>query len=305
MGLPPLVRSRGLIGRRPHQRMTEPDDGTELDQSLILRGRQCGRIEFQPLGRPADHRRVAGGFGSCDEKHPPCLGRKRLHAAKEALLDPARQLSSLRQSETARELRRSESSRQLQECQRVASSLGDDPVSDLLVETSRQDRVQEQPRIVRGKPFEHELRQPVELLRRVRFADGEQHADRLGGEAACNERQDRQGLGIEPLHVVDHADERLLVRDVREQAQRCQADEEVLRRRSVRQIEGAPQRVSLRRRQLLRALEHRARRRAAPGRRRQAPSPTPRRRRGRLGSPTTARRRSPAGRTCRRRAPRE
>src|SRR5262249_18487931 len=71
-------------------------------------------------------------------------------------------------------------------------------------------------------------------------------------ETACNKRQRRHRLPIQPLHIVDEADKRLHLSDIREQAERREADQKALRRRPVRQAERAQQRLSLRGRQVLR-----------------------------------------------------
>ena len=89
---------------------------------------------------------------------------------------------------------------------------------------------------------------------RTGVSNREQHRDRLRREAASDERQDRNGLPVQPLHIVDQAHEGTLFRHLREQAERREANEKAFRRRPIDQAERAPQRSSLRGWQLLGSL---------------------------------------------------
>ena len=73
--------------------MPEPDARAELDQARVLRGNHVVGADAQPAGGLRDHPRVTDGLGRRDEQGPLRLGRKRLHAAQEGLLDPAGQLT--------------------------------------------------------------------------------------------------------------------------------------------------------------------------------------------------------------------
>ena len=180
-----------------------------------------------------------------------------MHPAQEALLDPAGQLPAVGEPEAAGELGRRQPSRQLQQRERVAPRLGHDPVANLLVEPSRQHGLEEQAGIGVAETREHELRQAVELLHVTRVANREHHRHRLCVEPPRDERKDRDRLRVQPLDVVEQADERLLLCDIRQQAERGQADQESLRRRSVHETESPHQRVTLRGHQSLGALQRR------------------------------------------------
>jgi hypothetical protein len=60
----------------------------------------------------------------------------------------------------------------------------------------------------------------------------ENQADRFRQEAPCNERERQGGRPVQPLGVVDHADERLFLSDLCKQAEDGQTDDEAVGRRS-------------------------------------------------------------------------
>src|SRR3954451_24707964 len=62
---------------------------------------------------------------------------------------------------------------------------------------------------------------------------------------------------IEPLRIVDDADQRTLLGNEREQAEDAEADQETVRSVASAQPERAAERVALRRRQLLEAIQER------------------------------------------------
>ena len=107
------------------------------------------------------------------------------------------------------------------------------------------------------EPLDYELREPGELLHCARLANRENHSDRLSLQATRDERQDLRGFPVEPLHVVDHAHERPLLGDIGQQAERSETEQEAIRSRSLGQPERQPQRIPLRRREMLDPLQHR------------------------------------------------
>ena len=84
------------------------------------------------------------------------------------------------------------------------------------------------------------------MLFAARLAHGEHQPDRLRTQPARDEGQRQRGGRVEPLRVVHDADPRPLLRDVRQQAQRRQADEEPIRRGPFPQTERGANRVALR-----------------------------------------------------------
>ena len=167
--------------------------------------------------------------------------------------------------EPARELRRRQPARQLDQRERVAAGLAEDPGLDALIERPRDRRVQEQPGLVGGQPFDDELRQALQDVRVDALAQREHQPHPLRQQPARHERQRLRGHPVEPLRVVDHAQQRLLLGGVGQQAQDRQPDEEAIRWRSGAEAERRAQRVALRARQLLETAEHRRAQRVQAG----------------------------------------
>ena len=78
------------------------------------------------------------------------------------------------------------------------------------------------------------------------LADREDHDDGLGCETARHEAQHLRGGPIEPLGIVDQADERLRCRDLGQQTQDGEPDQETIGRRSALAPERDAQRRALR-----------------------------------------------------------
>ena len=91
----------------------------------------------------------------------------------------------------------------------------------------------------------------------TRFAGREAQPDRVGPEPPGHEPQRLRGRVIQPLLVIDQADQRLFPGHLRQQAQHRQPDQEPVRRRPGGQAERDPQRVALRNRQMPGAAQHR------------------------------------------------
>ena len=132
---------------------------------------------------------------------------------------------------------------------------------------------------------------------RARRAD---ERDPLGEETAGDEADDLPGGLVEPLRVVDDADQRLPLGDLGEQRQRGEPHQEPVGRRTGAQSEHRRERLALRGGQPFEVIQHGCAKlvQAAVGR---APSPTRRRRPSRHAIPRHARTRSPAKRSCPRR----
>jgi hypothetical protein len=102
---------------------------------------------------------------------------------------------------------------------------------------------------------EDQLRQPRQLT----FQDTapEHQADRLHPQAARNKREDLRRGAIEPLRVIDQANQRPFLCHLRQQAQNGQTDQEPVRYRPGTDGESGPQGIALRDRESLQAIQHR------------------------------------------------
>ena len=245
--------------------MPEPDLRAELRQPRPERGRRRLDGDSQPGGGPPHQQRITGGIGrrQCQQSLGP-LGQA-LQLPPEALLDPARQRHRPRQPEPARKLGRRQPPRQLKQGQRVPPGLGDDQVSDPRVDRPGQRRCKQRARILLAQAGQRELRQPGQL--RPVESGREHQPDRIGRQPPRHEPQRLHRRPVQPLLVIDHADQRPLGGHLREQSKHRQTDQEPVRRRTGAEAERDPQRVALRAGEPTGLVQHRRQQLMQPGER--------------------------------------
>ena len=236
--------------------MSEPHPRSDLDQACRLGRSRRIRSDPEPLGGTPQQRHVADRLRRCEQEYAPSLDGERLQLPHEALLDAAGQRQLAGQPESARDRDALQPARQLEQRQRVAAGLSEDPILHPLVERPGKRRFQQQPGVVIGQPVDHELRQPLELVLVAGLAQREHQSHPLRQEPARHERKRLRGHPVKPLRVVDDTHERLLLGGVGQQAQDRQPDEEAIRWRSGAQAERRAQRVALRARQMRETAEH-------------------------------------------------
>ena len=73
----------------------------------------------------------------------------------------------------------------------------------------------------------------------------EQHRDRLGAQPASAEQQGLGGRGVEPLEIVDQAEDESVLRCQRQHAQRCRTDEESVDAGRLAQAQDPGERIGL------------------------------------------------------------
>jgi hypothetical protein len=211
--------------------MPESHEVTDREQVGRFGFRHCGRdVDAQLLGGAAQDRHVADRLGGGDEQQPLGAGSQRPDPGLESVLELSgdRLLAAVLQ--LARELGRRQGPGQLEQCERVAPRLGQDPVADPRFETPRGHRGDERAGIAVPEAPDLLLRQPVHRMVGDGVPQREQQQDALGKEAP---RDEGEGLGrdvVEPLDVVDQADQRVGIRDIGEDAEHGQPDEEPVRR---------------------------------------------------------------------------
>jgi non-heme chloroperoxidase len=245
------------VGRGADQRVAEPDPGTELDQPVFFSRWLGVSPDAEQFGGALEQDRVAQGFGGSDEQQSLCLLRERSDARQEAVLDLPCQWSRSGHGEATGQLACGRAARQLQQGERVAAGLGDDPVSHSLVQPPRKDRVQQRPSLAVRQATDLAFRQTLQLSRGARFAHGEHQSDGLSQQPPRDEGEDLPGELVEPLRVVDQADERPLLGGGRQQSQHCQPDEEAIGWHSGGQAERRAEGVALGTRQVVHAVQHR------------------------------------------------
>ena len=154
-------------------------------------------------------------------------------------------------------MRRRQPPRQLQDRQRVATRLCHEPVADPLVEPAGDDGRKQGPRVLIREPAERQLRQAHQLTLVGLIADGEHERHRLGQQPPRDESEDLLRGDVEPLRVIDEAQQRPLRRDLGQQAERGQADQEAVGSRTRRQAQRHTQGRLLRLRKSAQPAEHR------------------------------------------------
>ncbi|MDA0161379.1 hypothetical protein OM076_13965 [Solirubrobacter ginsenosidimutans] len=85
----------------------------------------------------------------------------------------------------------------------------------------------------------------------------EDEPDRFVAQPACDERQDLSRGAVEPMRVVDQADQRCMLGGLAEEAQHGEADQKAIRCFAGVEAERRGQRVALRRRQTLESIQQR------------------------------------------------
>ena len=244
-------RATGFWHRRPvdggaHERVTERHCGADGQQSVRLGGGE--RLEPDPDSSccGADQHRIAERLGGGDQQHQPGVGGERLDPTPEARLDPADEQRRIGYPETTSQVRTRQATRELEQGQRVASCLRDDPGhnggSSGPWMTSPSSASASRP----GSPETVSTGRPASspLSSTSRAAKTKQHRLRL--QAAAHERQRLRGRSIEPLAVVDQRDDRPLPAGLRQEVEDRQPDQEAIRSRTRRQPECRSKRFALR-----------------------------------------------------------
>jgi hypothetical protein len=250
-----FFRRRGAIDRRTQQRVAEGNLRADLKQAVGLRGAHGLGRDTQHPGRPPQQRRLAGRLGRGYQQQPLGRGGQLLHAPPEAGFDPARQRAG--KAEPPGQFGRRQFMRQLDEGQRVAARLGEDPIPHAVIEWPADSRREQLASGVIRQARKRQIGQPGQLVELARLALGEQQHYRLRVQAPRHEREHLGRGPVQPLGIIDQAQQRPLLGGVGEQAEHRQADQEPVGLRPRTHPERRPERVALRRRQPPEAAQHR------------------------------------------------
>ena len=232
------------------QRMAEANrvaDGDELP-GLGRGARLQGEAQF--LARPGEQAGIPGGVGGRGEQQGLGGGWELADLPQVTLLELAAQRYRLSRQRVAVELADGEFLPDLNERQRVAPRLGDDPVGCLVAQQRPSRRREQGMSVLLRQPGQAQLREPVQPTRgRRRLADGKDDGDGVGVQAPCHEREDVGGLLVQAVCIIDQAQHRLAGGLLSQQPQRGQADKKTIRRPAFRHAEGQPECGALGRRQ--------------------------------------------------------
>lgn len=126
-----------------------------------------------------------------------------------------------------------------------------------MVDVAGQDGVEQRVSIGIPQSSNDHRRLPGQFLVLVLSSQREDQRDRIGQLTTCHERECLGRDGVEPLRVIDHAHQRLLLRHVGEQTQHGESDQESVRRLPGVHPESRRQRITLRLGQAIEMLQHR------------------------------------------------
>ena len=152
----------GRVDRRADERMTEAYPGIDLHQPGGLRGGQHLTTNPKLFGGLPEQRHVTGRVGRGYQEQQLRVGGQAAGALLEAVLHAARYAQDIGQLEPAGQLCRQCALGQLQQCQRVAACLGDDPVAHDVVERCAHRSGEQRPCILLSEAVQLELGQSGE-----------------------------------------------------------------------------------------------------------------------------------------------
>ena len=236
--------------------MSKHNPGADLHEPFGFGSGGILDADAERGSRPPQQRRIADGLGGGEKEEQLRLLRQRAVAVEERFLDSARQRHRSQHGEAAREIGGGETARQLEQCERIPARFGDDPVDDAGVDATGEHRHEQCPAVDVGQAADDQFGKPREIGNTKRFARTEQQGDRFRTEPPRDKGQCPRRRLIEPLRVIDHTQQGLVGRDLRQQVERGQPDDVPVRRLADVDAEHDTERVRLRRWKALDAVEH-------------------------------------------------
>ena len=231
----PVLPRRGLVHRRPDQRVAHRERRRVAHEQPGVQGGLQGRLLHAEAGRcVSQHVELAGVVRGSQQQHGLHRLRQPAAAVQERLLDVGREMELRRQGLGPSELGRGQLARQLHQGQRVASRLEDEPPGHLLGRRIVQVEVEEGSGCVRLEAGQLHLAEPLRFeVLPGSLPGGEHHRDPVRAQTACAEEEGTRGGGVQPMGVVDHAEHEVLLGRGRQQRQGRHAHQEGLHRRPV------------------------------------------------------------------------
>ncbi len=243
------------VRRRAHERMPERDARTDVDQARVDCGRCVDERDAQRARRVPHDDRIARRLGRRQREKALRRRREIGDLLTKCRFDLAGTWPFVGHRKTARQFKGCQPLRPFDERERIATAFGDDATAYAFVEWCAQPRSEQGLRVGRAESFDEQLRKRCKIL--DRHSGREDERDVLGQQPARDERQRLRRTAIEPVRVVDDAQQRAAVCGAGEQIQDRESDEEPVGRGAGAQSERGPGRVALRLGQLPDAIEHR------------------------------------------------
>ena len=226
-----VLGRRRVVGGRPDERVGELDATADPEQPGVHGWLGGEHAETEAVGSPMQQHEIALRLRGRDEHEQTGVARQVAKSLGEALLDLADDRPATGKPEAAGELGRVPRARELEQRQGVAVALHHDLLEHGLVERTVDVVEQQRASIGVGQSFEDQLRKLAQDVVAAARAGRTDDRDPLGEETTSHEAEDLSRRPIEPLGIVDDADQRLLLGDIGEQRQRRQPDQEAIGRR--------------------------------------------------------------------------
>ena len=257
----PAVRpGGGLVDRRAHQRVSQGHRAAGVHQQPgVDRVLQHVVVQSPSRARTTEHVGLTGVVGRGEQQQALHRGRQSAAAVQQSLLDPGGEVERRRQRGRALELGCRELAGQLQEGQRVAACLRDEPLGDLVCGVTAQPGRQEGAGFLGVEPSEGQLGQAGRLEgRRCAVTGREHHCHPVRSEPSGAEQQRSRAGGVQPVCVVDDAQHEALLGSRRQQRERGHPHQEGLDSGTVILPERDREGTCLRKRKLLAQTDERA-----------------------------------------------
>ena len=233
MGRSALGSAGSPVHGRARQGMSEGHALLQCEQSV----RRVDRGQGDPQARAGalQEQRIPERLGCGDQQQATRLVGEAGELPQVARLDSLREVAGFRHPETTGQLRHGQPPRKLEERQRVAPCLREDPVAHLPVHGEPHRCAQQCASVTVDQPAHLELRQVPKLLTGLPCGEHEPHG--LGQEPASDERECRRRGPIQPLRVVHDAQQGTFLGRFGQQAEYGEADQEPIRWRPRGQAE--------------------------------------------------------------------
>ncbi len=241
----PVLQRRPRIDRRPNEGVSEPYRRPEINQLFSSEGRGRSPLDFERLRGAPEQPGVPGRIRRCHQHQPLGGLRQGLETPEKVLLELAVKISRRGNGESTGQFGRGHSSRQFQERQWIASGFRHDSIPDVDIDPTRSPSREKCAGVLVGETGQHELGQSGQIALFAGHPYGKQHQHRLGKDPPGHEAEHLPGRGIEPLGVIDEAQQWTLPRHFRQQAERRQGHEEAVGRVPRCQAERDVERVPL------------------------------------------------------------
>ena len=253
----PVVHGGGAVAGGSDQRMGELHPYSDLEQPGVHRRGGGTHVDTEEGRGTAEQHHIAERFGGSRESQQPGVGRESQQACEVAELDLADHRMVAGEPESSGHFRRGPGARQFQQREGVAVAFRDDLVGHFRIERTVHTAEQERAGIAIADPGEQQRRQAFEEVVTDPGPRRADEADPLGEQPAGDEAENLRRRLVQPLRILDEADQRSLFGGFRDEGQRRQCDQEPIGNASAGQPEHRRERVTLRSRQPVEMVQER------------------------------------------------